>query len=158
MRVFVEVAKNSNLKYEFDKKNNCLVLDRILHNTNVFPYNYGFIPNSLSPDGDPIDVIILCNYSLVPGSLCDVKIIGGVDTSDESGQDDKIICVLSDETDKTSKYYNDINDLHQSQIDDVIYFLTHYKEGEKSKYVKIKDVYNKKKALEIIEKYSLSTN
>ena len=155
MKVFIEVSKNSNLKYEFDKKNNTLVLDRVLHNTNRFPYNYGFIPNTLSPDGDPIDIIILCEYELIPGCMCDVKVIGGIDTSDESGQDDKIICVLSDKIDKQSKYISDINDIRQSTIDNIIYFLSHYKEGELNKYVNIGEIYNKKKALEIIKKYSL---
>ena len=155
MKVFVEVSKNSNLKYEFDKENKHLVLDRVLHNTNVFPYNYGFIPNTLSPDGDPIDIIILCEYILIPGSVCDVKVIGGIDTRDESGQDDKIICVLSDNIDKQSKYISDINDIRQSTIDNIIYFLSHYKEGEINKYVNIGEIYKKKKALEIIEKYSL---
>ena len=103
MKVLIEVSKNSNLKYEFDKESKTLVLDRVLHNTNRFPYNYGFIPNTLSPDGDPIDIIILCEYELIPGCICDVKVIGGIDTSDESGQDDKIICVLSDKIDKQSK-------------------------------------------------------
>lgn len=155
MRVLIEVSKNSNLKYEFDKESKTLVLDRVLHNTNRFPYNYGFIPNTLSPDGDPIDIIILCEYELIPGCICDVKVIGGIDTSDESGQDDKIICVLSDKIDKQSKYISDINDIRQSTIDNIIYFLSHYKEGELNKYVKIGEIYNKKKALEIIKKYSL---
>lgn len=155
MKVFIEVSKNSNLKYEFDKKSNSLVLDRVLHNTNIFPYNYGFIPNTLSPDGDPVDIIILCDYELIPGCICDVKVIGGIDTSDESGQDDKIICVLSDKIDKQSKYISDISDIRQSTIDNIVYFLSHYKEGELNKYVKIGEIYNKKKALEIIKKYSL---
>ena len=155
MKVLIEVSKNSNLKYEFDKESKTLVLDRVLHNTNRFPYNYGFIPNTLSPDGDPIDIIILCEYELIPGCICDVKVIGGIDTSDESGQDDKIICVLSDKIDKQSKYISDINDIRQSTIDNIIYFLSHYKEGELNKYVKIGEIYNKKKALEIIKKYSL---
>ena len=155
MKVFIEVSKNSNLKYEFDKKNKILVLDRVLHNTNRFPYNYGFIPNTLSPDGDPIDIIILCEYKLTPGCMCDVKVIGGIDTSDESGQDDKIICVLSDKIDKQSKYISDISDIRQSTIDNIVYFLSHYKEGEANKYVNIGEIYNKKKALEIIKKYSL---
>lgn len=155
MRVFVEVAKNSNLKYEYDKKSNILILDRILHNTNIFPYNYGFIPNTLSPDGDPVDIIIICDFSLIPGSMCDVKIIGGIDTHDESGQDDKIICVLSNKTDKTSKYINNISDVLQSTIDNIIYFLSHYKEGEKNKYITIGNIYDREKALEIIKKYTL---
>ena len=59
MKIIIEVSKNSNIKYEYDKDRKCLILDRVLHNTNVFPYNYGFIPNTLSPDGDPVDIIVL---------------------------------------------------------------------------------------------------
>ena len=71
MEVFIEISKNSKLKYEHDEDNNRLVLDRVLQNTNTFPYNYGYLPNTLSPDGDPLDIIILCEYELVPGSkLC----------------------------------------------------------------------------------------
>merc|ERR1712078_794970 len=122
MKVIIEVAKNSNLRYEFDKEKNCLVLDRILHNTNVFPYNYGYIPDTLSPDGDPIDIILLCEFSLQPGIMCDVKILGGINTCDESGQDDKIICVLADKLNKKSQYINDINDIRQSTLDNIKYF------------------------------------
>ena len=155
MKIFIEVSKNSNLKYEFDKKLNKLILDRVLHNTNVFPYNYGFIPNTLSLDGDPLDIIILCDYELLPGCMCDVKIIGGIDTCDEKGKDDKIIAVLAENIDKSSKYYNDIGDIKHSDIDNIIYFLTHYKEGEKNKHIKIGKLYDRKEALELVKKYSL---
>lgn len=83
MKVFIEISKGSNLKYEHDKETGKLVLDRILHNTNTFPYNYGYIPNTLSPDGDPLDIIILCDYSIHPGCYADCKIIGGIETDDE---------------------------------------------------------------------------
>mgnify|MGYP001303652392 CR=1 FL=1 len=155
MNVIIEVSKKSNLKYEYDKEKKCLILDRVLHNTNVFPYNYGFIPNTLSPDGDPLDIIILSEFELMPGSICNIKVIGGIDTSDESGQDDKIICVLDDKVDQQSKYTNDICDVNQSILDNIYYFLSHYKDGEKNKYVKIGDFYNKKKALNIIKKYTI---
>ena len=155
MKVVIEVAKNSNLKYEYDKEKKCLVLDRILHNTNVFPYNYGYIPDTLSPDGDPIDIIVLCEYSLQPGIMCDVKVLGGLNTCDESGQDDKIICVLSDKLDQKSQYIHDISDIRQSTLDNIKYFLSHYKEGEKNKYVEVKEFYNREEALKVIKKYNL---
>ena len=83
MKVYIEISKGSKIKYEFNEENNMLELDRILHNSNVFPYNYGFIPNTLSSDGDPVDVIIICDYKLLPGCITNVKIIGGIETSDE---------------------------------------------------------------------------
>ena len=84
--IIIEVSLGSNLKYEYCTKTNKLFLDRVLHNTNIFPYNYGFIPNTLSPDGDPLDAIVITNnYSLQPGSRVNCKIIGGIETIDEKG-------------------------------------------------------------------------
>ena len=123
--VFIEIVKI--LKYEHDKETGALILDRILHNTNNFPYNYGYIPNTLSPDGDPLDIIILCDHSIHPGCYAECKIIGGIETDDESGKDDKIIAVLSEKVDPKSKLYNDINDINKFDLDNILYFLKHYK-------------------------------
>ena len=151
--IFIEISKGSNVKYEHDKKNNCLVLDRILHNTNTYPYNYGYIPDTLSPDGDPLDVILLCEPSIHPGTKAKCKIMGGIETEDESGIDDKILAVLDEKLDPKSKYFNDITDINQSDIDNIIYFLSHYKDNENDKFVKIGEIYDKTIALEVIEKY-----
>ena len=158
MKIIIEVSKNSNLKYEYDKQNKCLVLDRILHNTNFFPYNYGFIPNTLSPDGDPIDIIVLSDYSLTPGIMCDVKIIGGIDTKDEAGQDDKIIAVLSENIDTHSKDINNIEDIRKSTLTSIRYFLEHYKDNEKDKHIVVNEFYDKETAINIIHKYSKKKN
>lgn len=155
MKVIIEVSKNSNIKYEYDKENKCLILDRILHNTNFFPYNYGFIPNTLSPDGDPVDIIVLCEYSLTPGIMCDVKIIGGINTEDEAGQDDKIIAVLSNKTDSTSKDIENISDIGENILKNIRYFLEHYKDNENNKFINVKEFYNKSRAINIINQYSL---
>lgn len=155
MKVIIEVSKNSNIKYEYDKVNKCLILDRILHNTNFFPYNYGFIPNTLSPDGDPVDIIVLCEYSLTPGIMCDVKIIGGINTEDEAGQDDKIIAVLSNKTDSTSKDIENISDIGENTLKNIRYFLEHYKDNENNKFINVKEFYNKSRAIDIINQYSL---
>ena len=157
MKIIIEVSKNSNIKYEYDKDRKCLILDRVLHNTNVFPYNYGFIPNTLSPDGDPVDIIVLGEYSLVPGTMCDVKRIGGINTIDEAGQDDKIIAVLSDKTDSNSKDINDISDIGENMLKNIRYFLEHYKDNETNKYIIVKEYYDKEKADAIIEKYTLQS-
>ncbi len=155
MEVFIEVSKGSKLKYEYDKEKKCLMLDRVLHNTQLFPYNYGFIPNTLSPDGDPVDVIILSDHSFVPGCTVKCKIIGGINTYDEKGQDDKILAILDDKLDIDSKEINDISDIKKSTISQVIYFLTHYKDNENGKFINVKEVYDRDSALEIIHKYSV---
>ena len=73
--VIIEISKGSNMKYEYDKDAECLRLDRILHNSNVFPYNYGYIPGTLSDDGDPLDIIILCDYPIQPDAMVSCKIV-----------------------------------------------------------------------------------
>ena len=156
MKVFIEISKGSNMKYEHDKDNNCLVLDRVLHNTNFFPYNYGYIPNTLSPDNDPLDIIILCDYPIIPGSYINCKIIGGISTSDESGDDDKIIAILDDSSDPKSQYINDIVDINKIDLDNIKYFLIHYKDNEKNKFINVGNFYNKNEAENIISKYTLN--
>lgn len=155
MKVFIEISKGSNLKYEHDKETDCLILDRILHNSNVFPYNYGYIPHTLSPDGDPLDIIILCDFSIHPGCYANVKIIGGIETIDENGKDDKILAVLDDKSDAKSKYFNDLMDINKIDMDNILYFLKHYKDNEKNKYVNVGKIYNKQTALDVISKYTL---
>ena len=154
----IEVSKNSNLKYEFDKEKKCLILDRVLHNTNFFPYNYGFIPNTLSPDGDPLDIIVLGDFSLAPGVLCDVKIIGGINTRDESGQDDKIISVLANNVDPCSKHINDLKDVNKATLTKIEYFLKRYKDNERNKEVIVENFYDRNCAINIIKKYTLKNN
>lgn len=156
MKIFIEISKGSNLKYEHDKETNSLMLDRIIHNTNTFPYNYGYIPNTLSPDGDPLDIIILCDYSLLPGSYAECKIIGGIETEDECGKDDKILAVLADSLDPKSRLINDIADINKVDFDNIIYFLKHYKDNELNKYINIGKIYNKQTSLNLISKYSLN--
>ena len=84
MEVRIEISKNSNLKYEFDEKNSCLTLDRVLPNSNSFPYNYGYIPNTLAPDNDPVDIILISSHELVPGCMVTTRIVGGIETTDEN--------------------------------------------------------------------------
>ena len=131
----IEISKNSNIKYEFDEANNSLVLDRILPNSNVFPYNYGYIPNTLAPDGDPVDIILLSSHQLIPGCIIKIRIIGGIETSDEQGQDDKIICVLDEKVDKENNHIKDIDDVTEAMLANIIYFLSHYKDNDGNKFI-----------------------
>ena len=149
----IEISKNSNIKYEFDETNNSLVLDRILPNSNVFPYNYGYIPNTLAPDGDPVDIILLSSHQLIPGCIIKIRIIGGIETSDEQGQDDKIICVLDEKVDKENNHIKDIDDVTETMLTNIIYFLSHYKDNDANKFINIGKVYNKEKAIQFVNKY-----
>ena len=143
MKVFIEISKGSNLKYEHDKESDTLILDRILHNTNAFPYNYGYIPNTLSPDGDPLDIIILSEYSLLPTCILDVEVIGVIETIDESGVDPKLIGIIPSEKREEQ--------ITNTELERIKYFLQHYKDNEKNKFVEIGNVYDGNKGMEIYE-------
>jgi inorganic pyrophosphatase len=146
--VFVEIAKNSNIKYEFNPELNAIVCDRILYTPFFFPFNYGFIPNTLSGDGDPLDVLIYMEQPLVPGSYIKCRIIGCLETSDEKGEDAKLIMVPSRKVSPFSSEINSINDLPKMFIENVIYFYKHYKDLE-NKEVKIGNILDKEEAIKI---------
>jgi len=151
----IEISKNSNLKYEYDEKNKMLILDRVLPNSNTFPYNYGYIPNTLAPDGDAIDIILLSSHKLTPGCMVKINVVGGIETKDEHGQDDKILCILDSSIDKENQHINDIDDIPSYKIEQLIYFLNHYKDNDGDKFIDIGSIYNKEKALQFIKKYKL---
>lgn len=151
MQVRIEISKNSNLKYEFDEQEKVLVLDRVLPNSNTFPYNYGYIPNTLAPDGDAVDIILISSHQLFPGCLVNVRVIGGIETIDEHGQDDKILCVLDSKVDKEYQHVTCYQDIPKQTIDQIIYFLSHYKDNDGKKFIKIGNIYNTEKAMEFIE-------
>ncbi len=134
--VFIEVSKGSNLKYEICKATNLLKLDRVLHTSMFYPGNYGYFPNTLAGDGDPLDVIVLTEYSLQPGILVNCKIIGVLLTEDEKGLDEKIIAVPSTFVDNSYSNINDISDIPSITLDKIEHFFTNYKSLEKNKWVK----------------------
>lgn len=147
----IEISKNSNLKYEYDEKTNTLMLDRVLPNSNSFPYNYGYIPNTLAPDGDAVDIILLSSHQLQPGCMVKIRVVGGIETIDENGKDDKILTVLECEVDKENSHINDIIDVPNYKIEQINYFLTHYKDNDNKKFIEVGKVYDKKVALNFIE-------
>jgi inorganic pyrophosphatase len=89
--VIIEISKGGHIKYEYDKERNILICDRILHTPMKYPFNYGFIPKTLSEDGDPLDVVVLMDDELVPGCMIQCKILGYLDTRDNEGNDPKMI-------------------------------------------------------------------
>ena len=93
INVFVEIPKDSNIKYELDKESGIVFVDRFLHTAMRYPFNYGFIPNTLSEDGDPIDVLVLSEYSVAVGTVIPSVVIGMLDMEDEAGGDVKILAV-----------------------------------------------------------------
>jgi inorganic pyrophosphatase len=133
--VFIEIAKNSHIKYEYDKERKALVCDRILHTPFNYQFNYGFIPDTLSEDGDPIDVVVIMEDELIPGSYINCKLLGYLETKDESGIDPKLIMCPSKKVDPTYSSYINISDINFSLREKIKYFFSHYKDLEHKKVV-----------------------
>ena len=150
--VIVEIPKNTNIKYEYDEDLGMIRCDRILNTPMMYPANYGYIPGTLSGDGDPLDVLVLCDFSLHPNTVINCKIIGVLNTTDEKGVDDKIIAVPNDKIDRNSKSYDNISDVSDDLKESIKYFFEHYKDLEKDKWVVVNSFENKEKAVEILEK------
>ena len=149
--MIVEIPYNSLVKYEYDETCGRMRCDRILNTSMLYPGNYGFIPNTLSGDNDPVDVLLLTEYPLYPGSIISVKIIGVLLTSNEKGVDEKLLAVPSLDVDTRFKNINDISDLEEITLHKIKHFFTHYKDNDKHKWVEVKHFCNKKQALEILE-------
>jgi inorganic pyrophosphatase len=137
INVIIEISKGSDIKYEYDHTSGILVVDRKLFTAMYYPCNYGFIPNTLEQDGDPTDILVLGNSSLVPLSLVKVIPIGVLLTEDEKGVDAKIISVPVPSIDPSFSKVSDINDVPIYLLDQIKHFFEHYKELEKGKWVKV---------------------
>ena len=159
--MIVEIPQNSNVKYEYDKNLQQMRCDRIITTSMLYPGNYGYLPNTLSGDGDPLDVLLLCDYPIYPGTVVNVKVIGVLLTTDEKGDDEKIIAVPEDTVDPSSKVIEDLHDIGQHLLNKIEHFFKHYKDNEPHKWVQVKEFQDKKSTLEIIatakERYQTST-
>ncbi len=148
VEVFIEISKGSNIKYEYDKQKNALICDRILYTPFRYIFNYGFIPNTLSLDSDPIDALVIVDESLIPGCYIKCKIIGCLETSDAEGVDPKLILCPIDKIDPKSKEINQLSDLPKIMLEQIKYFFSHYKDLE-NKNVEIGNFLNQEDSIEI---------
>lgn len=151
LNVIIEVPMGSDpVKYEMDKDSGALFVDRFLHTAMQYPCNYGFIPHTLSGDGDPVDVLVVTNYPVQAGAIIRSRPIGVLLMEDEAGQDEKILAVpvtaLHPYYDKIENY----NDLPQILLDQISHFFEHYKDLEKNKFVKVLGWEDAKKAESLI--------
>jgi inorganic pyrophosphatase len=138
VNVIVEVAIGGEpIKYEMDKEAGTLVVDRFLYTPMRYPGNYGFVPHTLSDDGDPIDVLVANTRPIVPGAVINVRPVGVMKMNDESGGDEKIIAVPSPKL--TQRYVNVHNytDLPTITLEQIQHFFEHYKDLEPGKWVKL---------------------
>ncbi len=143
----IEISANSRAKYEICKETGALALDRILFSSMVYPANYGFIPQTLAEDNDPLDVVLLCGVDLVPLSLANARPVGVMKMIDGGEGDDKIIAVAED--DVTMRHVRELEDIPQAKRDEIAQFFKEYKNLEKKK-VEVKEFHGKEVALQII--------
>ncbi|MFZ3054822.1 MAG: inorganic diphosphatase [Minisyncoccales bacterium] len=152
LNIFIENPKGTSNKYELDKESGRIMLDRALYSSVFWPFEYGFIENTLSEDGDPLDAVVLVNEPTFPGCVIPSKIIGMLNMEDESGIDYKIIAVPDDKIDPRFKHINSIDDLTEHQRKEIQEFFEIYKRLEPNKWVKVTGFESKETAEKIIEK------
>jgi inorganic pyrophosphatase len=151
VNVIIEVPLGGQpIKYEMDKEAGMLVVDRFLYTPMSYPGNYGFVPHTLSEDGDPIDVLVINTRELVPGCLINVRPVGVLIMEDNAGQDEKVIAVPSHALTKRYDHVVDHTDLPDITMQQVEHFFEHYKDLEPGKWVRIGDWYGAEKAKELI--------
>jgi len=138
INVIIEVPIGGEpIKYELDKTSGTLVVDRFLYTPMRYPGNYGFIPHTLSEDGDPIDVLICNTRTIVPGAVINCRPIGVLDMEDDGGRDEKILAVPSSHISLRYDTIKGVDDLPTITVDQIKHFFEHYKDLEPDKWVKI---------------------
>ena len=138
VNVIIEVPLGGEpVKYELDKASGAMFVDRFLHTSMRYPCNYGFVPHTLSADGDPVDVLVAARTPVVPGAVVRARPVGVLLMEDEAGSDEKVLAVP---VDALYPYYTNVasyRDLPQILLDQIAHFFEHYKDLEPGKWVKI---------------------
>ena len=125
------------VKYELDKDSGAMFVDRFLHTAMFYPGNYGFVPHTLSGDGDPCDVLVVGSVPVVPGAVIRCRPVGALLMQDEAGSDEKLLAVPVDELMPFYSNVRNYSDLPQVLLDQIAHFFQHYKDLEKGKWMKV---------------------
>lgn len=152
LNAVIEIPYGSNVKYEVDKESGAVLVDRILYGALFYPANYGFIPQTLAGDGDPIDILVLCEIPLQAGSVIKCRLIGVLLMEDESGPDEKLLAVP---VSKTSPMFDNIKsykDLPELMLNRIKNFFEIYKMLEPNKWAKVSEFCGVDKAEELLKK------
>ncbi len=138
INVIIEIPAHSDpVKYEIDKETGAMFVDRFLSTAMHYPCNYGYIPHTLSKDGDPVDVLVLAPVPLISGSAIRCRPVGVLNMTDESGEDAKVLAVPIEKLSNAYTHVNDVHDLPQDLLDAINHFFEHYKDLEDTKWVKM---------------------
>ena len=151
INVVIEIPYGSNIKYEIDKDSGAIVVDRVMYSAMFYPANYGFVPNTLSADGDPADVLVLNEYPLQAGSVIKARLIGVLIMEDESGMDEKLLAVPVSKIDPRYDDIKNLEDLPKITLERIKNFFETYKMLEPNKWVKVKEYQGKEQAVAILD-------
>lgn len=152
VNVVIEVPMNADpVKYEMDKDSGAIFVDRFIATPMYYPCNYGFIPGTLSEDGDPADVLVVSDFPIVPGAVISAKPVGVLIMEDEKGMDEKILAVPAKKLNSQYENIEDYKELPEMLLNKIIHFFERYKDLEKGKWVKVKGFEGAAKARQLIE-------
>lgn len=151
LNALIEIPYGSNIKYELDKESGAIMVDRVMYSAMFYPANYGFIPNTLADDGDPIDVLVLNEYPIQAGAVIPCRLIGVLLMEDESGMDEKLLAVPVNKIDPRYDSIKSLDDLPKATLDKIKNFFETYKILEPNKWVKVKEFAGIEKASQILE-------
>lgn len=149
VNMLVEVQSGSANKYEWDPSSGLLKLDRVLHGALHYPGDYGFIPETLADDGDPLDGVALSSYPLLPGTLVEIRVLAVLEMEDEKGDDAKILAVV--DKDPRLNNYRALDDVPHSILKEIAHFFETYKQLEPNKWAKVKGWHDAAAAHNIIQ-------
>jgi inorganic pyrophosphatase len=136
--VIIEIPMNADpIKYEVDKESGAIFVDRFMGTAMHYPCNYGYVPHTLSDDGDPVDVLVITPFPLFPGVVVRCRPIGVLKMSDEAGEDAKVLAVPVDKVLSIYSHWQKPEDLNELRLRQIQHFFEHYKDLEKGKWVKI---------------------
>ncbi|MDP2650796.1 MAG: inorganic diphosphatase [bacterium] len=150
INVLVEIPRGSRNKYEFDKETGRIKLDRVLHSSVTYPADYGFIPDSLSADGDPLDVLVITRFPTFPGCVVEARPIAFIDMIDTKEGDEKIVAVPVGDPQFAS--WNELEDIPEALKNEINEFFKTYKNLEPGKFVEIQGWQGREEAEAMIKK------
>jgi inorganic pyrophosphatase len=138
LNLIIEIPINADpIMYEVDKESGAIFVDRFMGTAMHYPCNYGYVPNTLSPDGDPVDVLVITPFPLFPGVVVRCRAIGVLKMTDEAGQDAKVLAVPIDKVLPIYKHWQKPEDLQDLRLQQIQHFFEHYKDLEPGKWVKV---------------------
>ncbi|MGB1270444.1 MAG: inorganic diphosphatase [Endozoicomonas sp.] len=151
--VVIEIPANASpIKYEVDKDMDAILVDRFMSTPMFYPANYGYINQTLADDGDPLDVLVVTPYPVIPGSVIRCRPLGMLNMSDEKGRDEKLIAVPHDKLTPIYKHVKKYTDLPPLLLQQIEHFFENYKDLESGKWVKIDGWEGSEAALKVIER------